>query len=67
MKSRESFVCCFCKTIIVEVQMDPIEISARPIGPNSDPNFGGQALYSHYKCLRDRVVADIPLIGGADS
>jgi len=39
MKSRESFVCCFCKTVIVELQMDPIEICACPIGPNADQSL----------------------------
>ena len=63
MKNGEPIICCFCEKIMRWAQTDAFEIAIRSIGTHSDPELGSQGLYSHFACLRDRVAADITLVG----
>jgi hypothetical protein len=62
----ETVVCCFCLQPVIRTSIDPLEIGVRSIGTDADPETGPQGLYSHQRCLRQRVASQIPLVGDED-
>lgn len=61
--STEEYTCCFCGKRIVSTRTDPLEIGVRSMGDEADAESGAQGLYSHYECLRQRLAAEVPLVG----